>query len=102
MFLDGNAVLHIADTSTRFLAATFLDSHTAAFGVWIALIETWFTLYTGYPNILRIDAGSIFSSPRWRQLSKMAGASLVISGIEACSTVKRGVVKSPNWARMEG
>jgi hypothetical protein len=70
LFIDGQAVLHVADTATRFSAATSLDSHNGSFGqsvegVWLALIETWLTLYTGYPNRLRIDAGSIFASPRW-------------------------------------
>jgi hypothetical protein len=27
MFLDGNAVLHVVDTATRFSAAAFLDAH---------------------------------------------------------------------------
>jgi transposase InsO family protein len=95
MFLGGKAVLHIVDTATRFSAATFLDSHTATYGqsvegVWLALIETWFTLYTGYPNRLRTDAGSIFSSPRWRQLSEMVGISLRISGIEAHNSLGIG------------
>jgi hypothetical protein len=77
MFIDGQTVLHVIDTATRFSAATFLDSHNGSFGqsgegVWLALIETWFTLYTGYPNRLRIDAG-IYSllpdeknSPTWQ------------------------------------
>jgi transposase InsO family protein len=54
------------------------------------LIKTWFTLYTGYPNRLRTDAGSIFSSPRWRQLSEMVGISLRISGIEAHNSLGIG------------
>jgi hypothetical protein len=49
MFIDGQAVLHVVDTATRFSAATFPDSHNGSFGqsvegVWLALIETWFTL----------------------------------------------------------
>jgi hypothetical protein len=77
MFIDGQAVLHVVDTVTRFSAATYLDSHNGSFGqsvegVWLALIETWFTLYTGYSNRLRIDAGSIFASPRGKEISNMA------------------------------
>jgi hypothetical protein len=55
MFINGKAILHIADTATMFSAATFLDSNLATYGqsvegVWVALMETWFTVYTGYPN----------------------------------------------------
>jgi hypothetical protein len=32
MFIDGQAVLHVADTGTRFSAATFLDSYNGLFG----------------------------------------------------------------------
>jgi hypothetical protein len=52
MFIDGQEVLRAVDTATRFSAATFLDSHNGSFGqcvegVWLKLIQTWFTLHTG-------------------------------------------------------
>jgi transposase InsO family protein len=95
MFIDGQAVLHIVDTATRFSAATFLDSHNGSFGqsvkgVWLALIETRFTLYTGYPNRLRIDAGSIFASLRYKELSNMAGITLRMSEVEAHNSLGIG------------
>jgi hypothetical protein len=95
MFIDGQAVLHVVDTATRFSAATFLESHSGSFrqsveGVWLALIETRFTLYTGYPNRSRIDAGSIFASPRWKELSNMAGITLRMSGVEAHNSLGIG------------
>ena len=66
MFLNGKAVLHIIDTATRFSAATFLDAHGSSYGqsvdgIWLAFSETWYTLYTGYPNRLRVDK---FHAPR--------------------------------------
>jgi hypothetical protein len=87
-FIDGQAVLHVVDTATRFSAEAFLDSHNGSFGqsveeVFLALIETWFTLYTGYPNRLRIDDGSIFASSRQNELANMAGITLSISGVVA-------------------
>jgi hypothetical protein len=95
MFIDGQAVLHVVNSATRFSAATFLDSHNGSFGqsvegVWLALIETWFTLYTGYSNRLRIDAGSIFASPRWKEFSNMAGITLRMSGVEAHNSLGIG------------
>jgi hypothetical protein len=95
MFIDGQAVLHVVDTATRFSAVTFLDSYNGSFGqsvegVWLALIQTWFTLYTGYPTRLRIDAGSILASPRWKELSNMAGITLRMSGVEAHNSLGVG------------
>jgi transposase InsO family protein len=94
MFI-GQAVLHVVDTATRFSAETFLYSHNGSFGqsvegVWLALIETWFTLYTGYPNRLSIDAGSIFASPKWKKLSNMAGITLRMSGVETQNSLGIG------------
>jgi hypothetical protein len=73
MFLDGSAVLHVVDTETRFSAPGFLDDNGAAYeqsvnGVWLAFIETWFTIYVGNPNRLRTDSGSIFTTSKWKDL----------------------------------
>ena len=92
MFLDGKAVLHIIDTATRFSTATFLDAHSSSYGqsvdgIWLAFLETWCTLYTGYPNRLRVDQGSAFTSDRWRNLTDFAGIQLRISGVKAHSSL---------------
>jgi transposase InsO family protein len=95
MLINEKDILHIVDTATRFSAATFLDSNLATYGrsvegVWVALIETWFTVYTGYPNRLRVDAGSIFSSNRWKKVSDMTGIRLIISGVGAHNSLGIG------------
>jgi len=95
MFIDGKAILHIVDTATRFSAATFLDPPNAEYGqsvngVWLAFLETWCTLYTGYPNRLRTDFGSIFTSPRWKNYTDTSGIQLRISGIEAHNSLGVG------------
>jgi hypothetical protein len=95
MFISGKAILHIVDTAIRFSAATFIDSNLATYGqsvevVWLAMMGTWFTVYTGYPNRLRVDAGSIFSSNRWKQLSDMTSIRLRISGVEAHNSLGIG------------
>jgi hypothetical protein len=95
MFLDGSAVLHVVDTATRFSAAGFLDDHGAAYGqsvngVWLAFIEIWCTMYVGYPNRLRTDSGSIFTTSKWKNLTDMAGITLRISGIEAHNSLGIG------------
>ena len=92
MFLDGKALLHIVDTATRFSAATFLDGDfdQSVEGIWLAFIQAWCTLYTGYPNRLRVDQGSSFTSDRWRQLTDHAGIQLRISGVKAHSSLGIG------------
>ena len=95
MFLDGKAVLHIVDTATRFSAATFLDSHGEKYGqsvegIWLAFVMTWATMYTGYPNRLRTDQGSVFTSQRWKQLTDLQGIQLRLSGVKAHSSLGIG------------
>ena len=83
-FIDSEAVLHVVDAATRFYAASFLkDYGQSVEGIWLALIEAWCTIYTGYPNRLRTDAGSVFTSPRWEDLTDVSGIEIRISGVEA-------------------
>ncbi len=95
MWIDGKAVLHIVDTATRFSAATFLDSNGSTYGqsvegVWMAFTHTWCTMYTGYPNRMRTDQGSIFTSERWKQLTDIAGVQLRLSGVRAHNSLGIG------------
>jgi hypothetical protein len=95
MWVYGGAVLHIIDTATRFSSSTFLDKYNSNYGqsvdgIWTAFIETWCTAYTGYPNRLRTDAGSVFVSPRFKELTNLAGIELRISGVEAHNSLAIG------------
>ncbi len=95
MWIDGKATLHIIDTATRFSAATFLDSHGENFGqsvegVWMAFVNTWCLMYTGYPNRLRTDQGSVFTSERWKHKMDMAGIQLRLSGVKAHNSLGIG------------
>ena len=84
MFIDSEAILHVVDSATRFSSATFLKYYEQSVeGIWLAFIEAWRTIYTRYPNRLRTDAGSVFTSPRWKDLTDMSGIELRISGVEA-------------------
>lgn len=101
VWVEGDAFLHVVDTATRFSATTFLDWKPDSVGpekdygqsvdgVWEAFIECWCTLYTGYPNRLRTDAGSIFTSPRWEALAEDCGISMSRSGIESHNSLGLG------------
>lgn len=92
MFLDGKAFLHVVDTSTHFSAATFRDAHGDSYGqsvngVWLAFVMIRCTIYSGYPNRLRTDQGSIFAFDRWRKLTDMNCFQLHLSSVVAHSSL---------------
>ena len=95
MWVDGKAVLHVVDTATRFSAATFLDANVMDYGhsvegIWLAFFEIWCTMYTAYPNHLRADQGSVFTSNRWKNVTDLAGIQLRLSGVKAHSSFRIG------------
>ena len=57
---------------------------------WRAMIDCWFAMYTGYPDKIRANEGSIFTSPRCKKLTKMAGIESQLSGIEAHNSLDIG------------
>jgi len=95
MYIDNCAILHVVDTATRFSAATFLDKHGENYGqsvdgIWLALNACWVTLYTGYPNRLRTDQGSAFTSDRWREIIESKGIKIRLSGVRAHNSLGIG------------
>jgi hypothetical protein len=95
MFLDGSAALHVVDAATRFSAAVFLDDHGASYGqtvhgVWLSFIDICCTMYVGYPNRLRTDSSSNFTSSRWQDIAYMTGITLKIFGTEAHNSLGIG------------
>jgi hypothetical protein len=95
MWIQGNAVLHVVDTTIRFSELTYLDKNGADYGqgvdgIWSALVDCWVATDSGYPNKLRTDAGSVFKSPRWRQYPGMAGIQVLVSGVESHNSLGLG------------
>lgn len=81
-WIDGEAVLHVIDTATKFSSATFLDIHGhSTEGIWTAFVECWCSLYTGFSNRIHTDAGSAFTSSRWKEITDSAGISMRTSGL---------------------
>lgn len=62
-FLDGKAVLHIVDTATHFVSAACLSVQSVEH-VCQTFISCCLCLYVGYPNNIRTDQGSVFTSSR--------------------------------------
>lgn len=90
MFRDGNAVLHIVDTAAHFSAACLLEHVGENFGqcvegIWMAFLTIWCTMYTGYPNRMRTNKGSVFTSEGWKQLTDLSGTQLRLSGVSQFS-----------------
>ena len=111
VWLDGKAVLHIVDTATRFSSATFIDAYGLDYGqsvegIRLPFRETWCTLYTGYPNRMRADQISVFTSDRWKSLTDLTGIQPRLSGVEEHSSLgieerlhypPRRIYKIYNW-----
>ena len=60
---DSKPVLHVVDIQTGFGNAQFVADQTVE-AAWRAFIDCWVTLYTGYPDKMRVDQGSKFQSLR--------------------------------------
>jgi hypothetical protein len=88
-YIDGISLLHLIDLTTGFGAAQWLQSATVE-AVWETFLECWATVYVGYPNIMRTDAGSVFVSPKWKRFADSANIKLVQSGVEAHNSLGIG------------
>lgn len=89
MYLDGQPVLHVVDIGTGFGNAAPLSESTVEV-VWATFTSIWATLYPGYPNKLRVDSGSICTSPSWTHCTDEAGIQLQISGVESHNSLGLG------------
>lgn len=66
MSIEGKAIINAVHTATRFSTAVFLEYHNENYGraveeIYLPFFETRCTLYTGFPNRIRTDAGSVFT-----------------------------------------
>ena len=67
VYLDGWRALHIVDETTRFSAAPFLTKMSTE-SVWEAIILCWSSVYTGLPDSIIVDEGSLF----WKMFAEIA------------------------------
>lgn len=83
MWLDGKRTptLHIVDIDTHFNSAAILKGQTVEH-VWDAFLTCWSTLYTGFPQKIRVDQGSAFTSVKWTRMCDKVGIEVQESGIE--------------------
>lgn len=81
------------ETETKFSATTFLKSNGESYGqtldgIWLALVQDWFTTYSGFPNRLRTDRSSVFMLDRWKPLANLNGIALRLLGVQECSSLR--------------
>jgi hypothetical protein len=87
--IDGVPFLQVVDLTTGFGAAQWLQGAMVE-AVWETFLECWATVYIGYPNTTRTDAGSIFVSPKWKRFTDLSKIKLVQSGVEAHNSLGIG------------
>lgn len=88
-WICGNPVLHVVDTHTGYQNVALPKSMSAEH-VWEAFLETWVTVYVGYPNRIRTDQGSVFTSKYWDSITALHGIDLQLSGVESHNSIGIG------------
>ena len=89
MWIDGKAILHVVDAQTNYQNAVLLKGQSTE-QVWDAFVEAWSTVYVGYPNKIKVDQGSVFTSKKWEELSSSHGIEVQLSGIESHNSIGVG------------
>ena len=89
VWLDGRPALHAVDVGTHYQNAVFLKGESVQH-VWEALIECWASVYIGFPNKLRTDQGSVFTSKAWDELTRLHGIELQLSGVTSHNSIGVG------------
>jgi hypothetical protein len=82
-------LLHAVDLTTGFGAAQWLQGATVE-EVWGTFLECWATVYIGYPNIMRTDAGFIFVSQKWKRFTDLSKIKLEQTGVDAHNSLGIG------------
>ena len=89
MWLNGKPVLHVVDTATNFQNAVFLKSKSTD-DIWNDFIDCWTSVHVGFPEIIRLDRESSFTSDQFRKNAKTVGVDLQFSGIESHNAIGQG------------
>jgi transposase InsO family protein len=82
-------LLHVVDVETNFSAATFLSSESAQ-NIWDAFMKCWGSVYIGFQDLFRTDAGSVFKSDHFQRLASSHGVEIQYSGVESHNFIAAG------------
>lgn len=82
LWLARRPVLHVVDTHTRYQNAVFIKDKSVQ-GLWEVSIVCWTSVYTSYPQTIRLDKESSFDNSFFRQACTEQGIHLQFSGVES-------------------
>ena len=82
-------VLHIVDTGTKFQGAEFLTALDTT-TVWNTFVKMCATTYTGFPDSMLTDQGSVFVSKEWEYNCELAEIDLRHTGTESHNSLGAG------------
>lgn len=71
---------HVVDTDTHYYAAKILDGEST--DKWNAFLQCRVATYVGFPDIVKADSGSVFTSRKWNKLVADAGVAIDITPVE--------------------
>ena len=90
-YLNGRPVLHVVDEATKYQAARWLSSVSAA-AIWQSLRLCWIDVYIGPPDIIAHDAGKGFVADEFQASSEMLRIStkpIPVESPQSMATVER-------------
>ena len=84
MCINSKPVLHVIEKDTHYSSARFFEGVSTE-QVWQTSFLCWVSKYVGYPDILKADAGSVFSSIKWIKMTSEVGVAVEIAGWKAAT-----------------
>lgn len=90
MFLEGEAVLHVAASVTLLEASAYMGDSQTTDKVWDLWLEIWVMRYVGFPEEVHVDYGSQMRSDLWRALWSQAKVKMRESGVESHNALGAG------------
>ena len=82
MWIRVKPLLHVVDLGTHFSSAEFVNGRSVE-AVWLAFLLCWADVYTGWPDSMRGDQDSVFTSEKWGKYLENYGISFNLSGVES-------------------
>ncbi|KAA8492870.1 Copia protein [Porphyridium purpureum] len=83
------AVMHIICESTRFQVGQWMPEDCTARALWEMFTLCWATAYTGYPHIIKVDAGSTYDSAEFKSLASAYSVHVAVQPIEGHHSIGR-------------
>lgn len=85
-FKDKNPILHIVETHSADQSATVIRGKRPD-NLWHAFVECWASLYTEYPNIIRLDQEAGFTPKAFMNLTTAQKMSPQCSGAQSNNSI---------------